>query len=68
MRSRLLVDEMAKSCSRRLCPEALGCKPAPSIKLATNSPMYRRMEDDMDVNCGTILDGDETVQACGRRI
>jgi altronate hydrolase len=45
-----------------------GCKPAPSIKLATNSPMYARMEDDMDVNCGTILDGDETVQQCGARI
>ncbi len=45
-----------------------GCKPAPSIKLATNSPMYRRMEDDMDVNCGTILDGDENVQQCGARI
>jgi altronate hydrolase len=45
-----------------------GCKPAPSIKLATNTPMYTRMEDDMDVNCGTILDGDETVQQCGQRI
>jgi altronate hydrolase len=45
-----------------------GCKPAPSIKLATNSPMFTRMEDDMDVNCGTILDGDETVQHCGQRI
>ena len=45
-----------------------GCKPAPSIKLATNSPMYQRMEDDMDVNCGTILDGGESVQDCGRRI
>jgi altronate hydrolase len=45
-----------------------GCKPAPSIKLATNTPMYRRMEEDMDVNCGTILDGDETVQQCGQRI
>ena len=45
-----------------------GCKPAPSIKLATNTPMYRRMEDDMDINCGTILDGDESVEACGRRI
>ncbi len=45
-----------------------GCKPAPSIKLATNSPMFRRMEDDMDVNCGTILDGDETVQDCGARV
>ncbi len=45
-----------------------GCKPAPSIKLATNSPMFQRMEEDMDVNCGTILDGDETVQQAGQRI
>ncbi len=45
-----------------------GCKPAPSIKLATNTPMFTRMEDDMDVNCGTILDGDETVQQAGARI
>ena len=45
-----------------------GCKPAPSLKLATNSSLYRRMTDDMDVNCGTIVDGDETVQSCGERI
>jgi altronate hydrolase len=45
-----------------------GCKPAPSIKLATNTPMFRRMEEDMDINCGTIADGDESVAACGERI
>ena len=45
-----------------------GCKPAPSIKLATNTAMYTRMEDDMDVNCGTILDGDESVQQVGQRV
>lgn len=45
-----------------------GCKPSPSIKLATNTPMFDRMEDDMDINCGTILDGSETVQECGERI
>jgi len=45
-----------------------GCKPAPSIKLATNTPMYLRMADDMDVNCGAILDGEENVQQCGQRI
>ncbi|UTD27855.1 UxaA family hydrolase [Bradyrhizobium sp. WD16] len=45
-----------------------GCKPAPSIKLATNTPMYQRMEDDMDINCGTILDGEEGVAQCGQRI
>ncbi|MBV9784925.1 MAG: altronate dehydratase [Acidisphaera sp.] len=45
-----------------------GCKPAPSIKLATNTPMFTRMEEDMDVNCGTVLDGGESVQECGARI
>ncbi|MFS8035382.1 UxaA family hydrolase [Xanthobacter sp. AM11] len=36
---------------------AFGCKPAPSLKLATNSDIYRRMEEDMDINCGDVLDG-----------
>jgi altronate hydrolase len=36
---------------------AFGCKPVPSRKLATNSDIYRRMVDDMDINCGDILDG-----------
>jgi arabinonate dehydratase len=45
-----------------------GCKPSPSIKIATNSPMYRRLQDDMDINCGTILDGEETVEEAGQRI
>jgi altronate hydrolase len=34
-----------------------GFKPSPSIKVATNSTMYERMSEDMDVNAGTILDG-----------
>ena len=34
-----------------------GCKPAPSIKIATNTPMYERMVDDMDINAGKILEG-----------
>ncbi len=36
---------------------AYGCKPTPSIKLATNSDIYARMIDDMDINCGDVLDG-----------
>ena len=36
---------------------AFGYKPAPSIKLATNTPMYERMREDMDINCGDVLDG-----------
>lgn len=42
-----------------------GCRPAPSIKLATNTPMFRRMEEDMDINCGTILDGEASIDEMG---
>jgi altronate hydrolase len=44
-----------------------GCKPAPSIKIATNTPMYERMIDDMDINAGVILDG-TPVEDVGREI
>jgi altronate hydrolase len=36
---------------------AYGCKPTPSIKLATNSRMFRHMADDMDIDCGDIVEG-----------
>jgi altronate hydrolase len=45
-----------------------GCKPSPSLKLATNTPMYKRMAEDMDVNCGAILDGSATVEEMGEQI
>lgn len=45
-----------------------GCKPAPSLKLATNTPLYRRMTDDMDIDCGPIADGEASVEEVGRRI
>lgn len=44
-----------------------GCKPVPTIKIASNTPMYERMVDDMDINAGKILDG-ETVENVGREI
>jgi len=45
-----------------------GCKPSPSLKIATNSAMYERMEDDMDFNAGEILEGSMTVQEAGEKI
>ena len=45
----------------------LGLKPTPCVKVATNTPMYERMIDDMDVNAGTVLEG-ESVESAGRRI
>lgn len=47
---------------------AFGSKPAPTIKLATNSAMYRVLEEDMDINCGDIIDGTASIQAKGREI
>ena len=46
---------------------AFGCKPTPSIKLATNTPMYEKLTDDMDINCGDVLDG-VSLEAKGQEI
>ena len=45
-----------------------GCKPVPTIKVATNTPMFRRMTDDMDINAGVILDGEKSVEEVGQEI
>lgn len=45
-----------------------GCKPVPSIKLASNTAMFERMRDDMDINCGSIMDGKDSIAEKGREI
>lgn len=45
-----------------------GCKPTPSIKLATNTEMYQRMAEDMDLNAGRIVDGTASLEEVGREI
>lgn len=45
-----------------------GSKPAPTIKLASNTPMYTRLEEDMDINCGVVIDGTMTVPELGQQI
>ena len=45
-----------------------GSKPAPTIKLASNSPMFYRLEEDMDINCGEMLDGTKTLDEMGQLI
>lgn len=44
-----------------------GYKPSPCIKLATNNEMYQRMAEDMDINCGDIIDG-VSIDAKGEEI
>jgi altronate dehydratase large subunit len=45
-----------------------GCAIAPVIKIASNSAMYRRLRDDLDLNAGTMIEAGETLDAVGRRI
>ncbi|MEO3413082.1 altronate dehydratase family protein [Roseovarius sp. CAU 1744] len=47
---------------------AFGSKPAPTLKIATNSEMFQRMGDDMDVNAGRILTDGASVEEVGREI
>jgi len=47
---------------------AYGCAPAPSLKLATNTALWLKQEDDIDINCGGIVDGTESIAEVGERI
>ncbi|XBS70397.1 hydrolase [Acerihabitans sp. KWT182] len=47
---------------------AFGSKPVPSLKLSSNNMLWRRQEDDMDINCGNIVDGSETIPQAGERL
>ncbi|HVC93974.1 MAG TPA: altronate dehydratase family protein [Pirellulales bacterium] len=58
------ANVMAFTTGRGSC---FGCKPTPSIKIATNTPMYERMIDDMDINAGTVLEG-TPLEEVGRQI
>ena len=45
-----------------------GAKPSPSIKLATNTILFNKMEEDMDINCGKIVDGILSLDEMGEEI
>ena len=47
---------------------AYGCAPSPSLKLGTNTGLWKRQEEDIDLNCGTILDGEKSVDELGQAI
>jgi len=47
---------------------AYGCAPSPSLKLATNTALWERQEDDMDINCGGVIDGSASIEELGEAI
>jgi altronate hydrolase len=47
---------------------AYGCSPSPSLKLSTNTALWVKQEDDIDINCGEVIDGAASVDEMGERI
>ena len=47
---------------------AYGCAPSPSLKLSTNTALWLKQQDDIDIDCGGIVEGVETVDEAGERI
>jgi altronate hydrolase len=47
---------------------AYGCAPSPSLKLSTNTPLWVKQEEDIDLNCGEIADGSASVDEIGARL
>ena len=47
---------------------AYGCAPSPSLKLSTNTALWNKQQEDIDIDCGGIVEGNESVDAAGERI
>lgn len=47
---------------------AYGCAPSPSLKLSTNTALWLKQEDDIDINCGEVVDGTAGIDELGERI
>ncbi|MDE2299616.1 MAG: altronate dehydratase [Burkholderiales bacterium] len=47
---------------------AYGCAPSPSLKLSTNTALWLKQQDDIDINCGEVIDGSASIDAMGERI
>ena len=67
-----LTTRSANSRNWKICfttgrGSAYGCAPSPSLKLATNTALWERQEEDIDINCGEIVDGTASVEAMGER-
>jgi len=47
---------------------AYGCAPSPSLKLSTNTALWLKQDDDIDINCGEVIDGTASIDEMGERI
>ena len=54
--------------SRHSCSACTRCAPSPSLKLSTNTALWTKQQEDIDIDCGGIVEGVETVDEAGERI
>jgi altronate hydrolase len=47
---------------------AYGCAPSPSLKLSTNTALWIKQQEDIDIDCGGIIEGSDTIDTVGERI
>ena len=47
---------------------AYGCAPSPSLKLSTNTALWLKQEEDIDINCGEVIDGTASIDKMGEKI
>ena len=47
---------------------AYGCAPTPSLKIATNDALWNRQQEDIDLNCGSILSGQKSIEEMGAEL
>ncbi|HQU48119.1 MAG TPA: altronate dehydratase family protein [Casimicrobiaceae bacterium] len=47
---------------------AYGCAPSPSLKISTNTPLWVKQEEDIDLNAGAIADGEASVDGVGEKL
>ncbi|HVO07450.1 MAG TPA: altronate dehydratase family protein [Burkholderiaceae bacterium] len=47
---------------------AYGCAPSPSLKLSTNTALWLKQQDDIDIDCGGIVEGSDSIESVGERI
>ena len=47
---------------------AYGCAPSPSLKLSTNTALWLKQQEDIDINCGEVIDGTASIDEIGERI
>ena len=69
--------QSSRSVSRSGCPPigavagrgtTIGNAIAPVLKLTSNTPIFERMKNDLDINAGTVIDGTESIEQVGRRV